>query len=183
MWRLSRVGISILEFFIWTLHILTPSPLWGRGGDGAVVCLLVWGGVLLLTLHVTYNDKGMVTIETWLTFGWLYYYCWILHDRGTASGLSQDGLFPWALLRPQGRCHHCAQIPTSKVTPGFGEMAVVKTLSLLLKTIIWAFSDGLVLKISGAHCCGPCSISAQGSEIPKAVQQGEKKNPKTNKQK
>lgn len=55
-----------------------------------------------------------------------------------------------------------------------GEMAVVKTLSLLLKTIIWAFSDGLVLKISGAHCCGPCSISAQGIEGP-AVQQGEKK--------
>lgn len=54
-------------------------------------------------------------------------------------------------------------------------MAVAKTLSLLLKTIIWAFSDGLVLKIPGAHCCGPGSISAQGSEIPKAMQQGEKK--------
>lgn len=64
-------------------------------------------------------------------------------------------------------------------------MAVAKTLSLLLKTIIWAFSDGLVLKIPGAHCCGPGSISAQGSEIPKAMQQGDKKkkNPKTNKQK
>ena len=91
---------------------------------------------------------------------------------------------PMSVALTQGRCHHCAQIPTSKVTPGFGEMAVAKTLSLLLKTIIWAFSDGLVLKIPGAHCCGPGSISAQGSEIPKAMQQGEKKkNPKTNKQK
>lgn len=61
-------------------------------------------------------------------------------------------------------------------------MAVAKTLSLLLKTIIWAFSDGLVLKIPGAHCCGPGSISAQGSEIPKAVQQGEKKKKSQNKQ-
>ena len=37
-------------------------------------------------------------------------------------------------------------------------------LFLLLKTIIWAFSDGLVLKIPGFHCCGPDSISAQGSQ-------------------
>ena len=42
-------------------------------------------------------------------------------------------------------------------------------LFLLLTTIIWAFSDGLVLKIPDFHCCGPDSISAQGSEIPKAV--------------
>ena len=41
--------------------------------------------------------------------------------------------------------------------------------------INWEFPGGLVVRILGFHCCGPGSIPGWETEIPQAVQRGQKK--------
>ena len=38
----------------------------------------------------------------------------------------------------------------------------------------WEFPSGLVVRIWYFHCCGPGSVSGQGTEILQAAQQGQK---------
>ena len=59
---------------------------------------------------------------------------------------------------------------------GEGDVLRKERLPWLFKTVFWwEFPDAPVIRTLDCHCCGLGLIPGQGTKIPQAVQQGQKK--------